>query len=451
MERRSARLVAPAAVGLLALGSAVGLPAASAGTDTREGVSANAVLSVSTQAQLRRAVATANSTPGVDVIVLGASITLTGMGSDADGPERGDLDVTDSLVIQGQARTISGGGQDRIFDVKGAGTTLEINRTILTGGAPAAGESGGAVRSTNSTLRVKNSLMAGNVAEGMGASGGAIFNDQGTLQVLDSVLAANTATRAGGAIEANAGRTLVLRSAMVGNATGAMPGNGGGLHLTGAGEVRVSQSTVRGNRASAEGGGLWNSAGGTFVVDGSTISGNKASGPMAENGGGGLYNDGGTMVVFATGIGGNLADGTSGSGGGLLNNGGKVTVVNSVFRGNGAKRAGGGIETAGGQMSLQRVNLQGNSTGSMPGNGGGLHLGGDGLVRYSTGIVTGNRAASEGGGLWNSTSGTLVTAGVTARNNRAPEGPNVYNDEPGGGTFTFNGMNVAPGNNTIAN
>ena len=51
----------------------------------------------------------------------------------------------------------------------------------------------------------------------------------------------------------------------------AAPGNGGAVHLTGAGSGDVTGTEVSGNTASAEGGGLWNSASGTFTVTGSDI------------------------------------------------------------------------------------------------------------------------------------------------------------------------------------
>jgi len=91
---------------------------------------------------------------------------------------------------------------------------------------------------------------------GTGASGGGAFNSGGTLTVEDSTFDSNTATRAGGAIEANAGTTAVRRSTLSNNSTGSEPGNGGGQHLTDTGTVSVSNSRVVANTANAEGGGL---------------------------------------------------------------------------------------------------------------------------------------------------------------------------------------------------
>ena len=82
--------------------------------------------------------------------------------------------------------------------------------------------------------------------------------------------------RAGGGIEANLGTTTLTRTDLRHNATGRNPGNGGGLHLTGAGTVRIERGSVTGNTAAAEGGGLWNSPTGTMTVSRTDIRGNSA-------------------------------------------------------------------------------------------------------------------------------------------------------------------------------
>ena len=97
----------------------------------------------------------------------------------------------------------------------------------------------------------------------------------------------NSAERAGGGIEADGGTTVVARGRLTGNTTGAVPGNGGALHLTGAGGVKVKGSLVANNTAGAEGGGLWNSATGDFTIERTTIRDNSAAGADADQGGGG--------------------------------------------------------------------------------------------------------------------------------------------------------------------
>jgi len=197
-------------------------------------------------------------------------------------------------VLQGRGARVDAAGLDRAFDV--LASNLRVDGLIVVGGAPPETESGGAFRSTG-TLTITNSRINGNTVFGTGASGGAIINTGGTLRVSNASLDGNSATRAGGAIEANAGTTTLDRVRLTNNDTGPTPGNGGGLHLTGTGSVTVQISSVMGNTASEEGGGLWNSSTGTFTVTNTVVSGNTASGPAADQGGGGLFNDGGSLSV----------------------------------------------------------------------------------------------------------------------------------------------------------
>ncbi len=67
-----------------------------------------------------------------------------------------------------------------------------------------------------------------------------------------------------------------------------MPGNGGGLHVSGTGDTTIVGGLVADNFAAREGGGLWNDIG-TLTVDGTTITRNIARGPAADDGGGGIF------------------------------------------------------------------------------------------------------------------------------------------------------------------
>lgn len=421
MSRRTPRLLIPLAASALLGASLSVLPATSAGAATT---------TVTNESQLRSAVARANRANGQDTIRLGGNITL----------DRGQVVITDDLVLDGNGHALVAGSRDRLIDVTGDITVRVQDLTLRKGRAPA-GESGGAIRSTEATLRVVDSRLVGNRAQGEGASGGAIMNDRGTLVVIRSALEKNRAERAGGGIEANEGTTRVRDSLLRKNRTGAMPGNGGGLHLTGAGVVTVTSSRVLGNRASAEGGGLWNSADGEMRVTDTLLRGNVGRGAEATNGGGALFNDGGTMLVRGVTAKNNRATGAAGSGGGLLNDQGDVTIRDSRFIENTAVRAGGAVETNLGTLTLVDVDMLRNTTGDSPGNGGGLHLTGESQVTYDGGIVRGNEAAAQGGGLWNSETGTLTVNDVRTSGNSAPEGRNVYND---GGTFTRDGEPVPP-------
>jgi hypothetical protein len=271
------------------------------------------------------------------------------------------------------------------------------------------------------------------------------------VEISGGVIISNTAMRAGGGIELNGIMTDTVTATLNGvqllnNQTGAAPGNGGGLHVTGLATVTVNGGLVSGNVASAEGGGLWNSAVGTMMVDGTTITGNTASGNDADQGGGGLFNDGGELTVTNAIVRGNVADGAAGSGGGILNNLGTLTVIDSTIAGNRAMRAGGGIEdNAGVMMRLHGVRLLRNETGAAPGNGGGLHITGAGTVEVVNSTVAENSAAAEGGGLWNSAAGTLLVTGTTLNNNVAT---GAAADNGGGALYNDGGM-LTVSNSTV--
>ncbi|MGJ9422341.1 beta strand repeat-containing protein [Aeromicrobium sp. CF3.5] len=425
--RPSKRLLSLAAVSALGL-TVLGAAPASAAT-----------FSVSNITELRAAVAEANATPGVDTIRLTNNISFA--------RTTGDIEITDRLVINGRNLTINAAGVDRAFTV--TDTRVAVRNTTIRGGAPAAGESGGALLNDGGTLTMNNVRAVNNVVTGTGASGGAVASvNGGTLNVVDSTLASNSATRAGGAIEANGGSTTVTNTTMSRNTTGAGPGNGGALHLTGAGTVAVTGSTVTKNEAAAEGGGLWNSGTGTMTVTDTRVVGNTVAGAEATQGGGGLFQEAGasgTLTVTGSTIADNTATGAAGSGGGILNDQGTVSVSDSTIARNTSVRAGGGIEANIGSTLLDDVRLNKNTTGAGPGNGGGLHLTGAGDVTVARSTVSGNKASAEGGGLWNSATGTFlvdstrVTANIASGNDADQGGGGIFND---GGALTVRGSRV---------
>ena len=120
---------------------------------------------------------------------------------------------------------------------------------------------------------------------------------------------------------------------------------------------------------------------------------------------------------------------------------GTLTMSGTTLDGNSAVRAGGGIETNVGQVTLTNVDTTNNDTGANPGNGGGLHVTGGATVLWTGGTVTGNDAAAQGGGLWNSDTGSITATGLTVEGNTAPEGAEFYNV---GGPFVLNGTPVPP-------
>ena len=368
----------------------------------------------------------------------------------------GDIDVTSGLVT-GNVATAEGGGL-----WNGAGV-MNVDGVTITGNVAVgndADQGGGGIFNQAGTVNIFNATtVANNGATGTAGSGGGIFNNTGgVLTVTDSRIEANTSERAGGGIEDNSGAegmVTLTNVMMIDNVTNTSPGNGGGVHITGPGNIDVTGGTYSGNTAGAEGGALWNGAG-VMNVSGATIMNNVASGDDADQGGGGIFNLRGTVnVMNGTVIMNNVADGDAGSGGGILNDTlATLTVRNTMIMGNVSNRAGGGIEDNSREsttVTLDSVRLINNTTNTSPGNGGGVHITGAGNMTINATEVSGNSAGAEGGGLWNG-SGTMTVTNSTISDNTAlgSEG-----DQGGGGLFNVAGtltvMNSTISGNTAPN
>ena len=345
--------------------------------------------------------------------------------------------------------------------------TMRVNETLVnnnTAEGDSSTEGGGGIYNNGGTLRISpNTNISSNDATGIAGSGGGIFNALGgTLIVNDAIIVNNTAVRAGGGIEdASGGETLAFvintrinRNTVVSDPEDgvlANPGNGGGIHVGGDGRLLIVRGTVNNNRAAAEGGGLWNGSGSMTVTD-VVIDGNIASGDEATEGGGGIYNLAGNLLINpSTLIRNNVANGVSGSGGGIFNGaGGTLGVNDAVIVNNTANRAGGGIEDASGSASdFLVINSFINNNEAMmnPGNGGGIHVGGDGNLRIVRSRVNGNRAATEGGGLW-SGSGNLTVDGGMLNGNIAAGDSSFHG---GGAIFNVSGEVVVESGVMIIN
>ncbi len=379
-----------------------------------------------------------------------------------------DKDLTISGV-SGTTSTIDANSSSRVFNVTSGAIILE-NLTLTNGVA----NDGGAIYMSNASVTINDSFLTSNTANGASGSGGAIFNDVGgVLVVNNSGITANIANRAGGGIEDNSGAGLgitLINVNLDNNNAGtspatAAPGNGGGLHITGAGDSNITGGTVMGNKAAKEGGGLWNGSG-TMMVSTVDVSENLAVGNAT--GGGGLFNNGGTLTVDAmTTLTRNIAMGDTpgGRGGAMFNNlGGTLNLANGLtISGNYASRAGGAIEDASnGLLILDGVTLIGNAAGvdiglgniimPNPGNGGALHLSGTTNATISNlSMIENNLAAREGGGLWNNL-GTMTLTMTSVDNNIAygdaadDGGGGIFNN---GGTLTINSSSQVLNNQAI--
>jgi Ca2+-binding RTX toxin-like protein len=437
-----------------------------------------------------------NESPG-DVTLDGAVVTgndaTVGNGGGVYNQNGATLDVTNAADISMNTAGTDGGGiwndgsleinsppgpqvtiNDNVAGDDGGGLYLGSNTTIVdfnrvdidnnTASGDAAANGGGGIYNDGVTLNLGFTvIITNNDADGTDGAGGGIFNaNNGTINLTGTTVDSNTANGNGGGVYNPAGSTLTIDSSgsttsistNVAGADGGGVWNGGDLTISG------GTTLIDGNAAGSDGGGLYLDSTSTHAISDVTISDNTASEGANPGGGGGIFNNGTMLSLDGTvTIDGNAADGTLGSGGGIFNNtGGTLTLNGTTITSNTANRAGGGIEDnsgAGLGLTLTNVTLDDNSAGvdigdgaaANPGNGGGLHVSNGGNVNITGGTVNSNVAASEGGGLWNST-GTMTIVDVQIDSNVAS---GDAADNGGGGIFNAGGTVTTDATTTITN
>ena len=194
----------------------------------------------------------ANGNPGEDTITLPAgTYTLTLGAASEDNAATGDLDVRESLTINGAgARTtiINGNANDRIFDlISNLGDLTLSDMTLRNGNS--GGADGGAIKNVDNTLTLTDVTLSGNTAAGR--KGGAISIDAGDAQLnVNRATFNNNSADQGGAIYGNGVSVLV----QITNAT--FNGNsattvGGAFSIT---HAALVNTTIEGNTAPSDGG-----------------------------------------------------------------------------------------------------------------------------------------------------------------------------------------------------
>lgn len=261
---------------------------------------------------LRAAVQEANALAGSDTIALPVGVyTLTVSGRGEDLCATGDLDILESVTIQGAGTAttiIDANSLDRAFQVFSPAAVTISELTVQAGDSgPGLGASGGGIAmASGSTLTLEDAALSGNTA---GDAGGGIYSNggelilrrtrvvankaataagirnAGSLSVYDSTIADNQATQYGGGI-LNTGALTLEGVTVSGNTANT---NAGGLYLHSAdpamGQVTISNSTISGNQAKAYmGGGIWVYYQTELWLTNSTIAGNSAGQ------GGGIFN-----------------------------------------------------------------------------------------------------------------------------------------------------------------
>jgi CSLREA domain-containing protein len=221
----------------------------------------------------------------------------------------GDLDITagSQVTISHAGITptaISGGGIDRVLDIRPTGNAAISAVTIRDGSTPAAGVGGG-ILNQGGSLAISNSTLTNNQTN---AFGGGISNlAAGTLTLTNVTISGNRASGdSGGLDNFQAGTTATLNNVTVTNNTADADandsGNAGGIFNVGVGPVvNLRNTIVAGNRddtpttKAPDCDGTITSQGNNLIGDltnceyvavgGDKLNVNPLLGPLADNGG----------------------------------------------------------------------------------------------------------------------------------------------------------------------
>jgi len=382
-------------------------------TDVGDGV----CLSSNGSCTLRAAIQQANFSAGADTITLPAGVfTLTRPGLD-DAAVLGDLDITDSLTIQGAgsaATIVDGNGAvtgDRVFQIlatakettlsgltvrngkrvstfdegggiywDGGGGHLTLNNVVVENNA---GYYGGGLylnySASGDSVDLSHVTIQGNSATASAGGLGVSFGDFATFALHDSQVKSNTAYEGGGVYFQNSTLTFPLQSVSIANTL--ITNNNASLSAgfenhSGDGTVPVvlQTSTLSQNHASGYGGAIGNY--GNLKISTTTLDSNTAT-----TRGGGIYDyEGGILNIQQS----TLSRNTSLTGGGIyseffIHNAAGVVLINSTVSSNAAAQDGAGIYADGGQISLYNATIAANQvlvpTGTTyTGLGGGVYL-----------------------------------------------------------------------------
>ena len=216
---------------------------------------------------LRAAIMQANYATGTQTITLPPGVYLLTRVASDDTAVAGDLDIDDSLILQGagSAATIVDGGvtNDRVFQILSSATAVTMTGLTIRNGQALTTTNpsfigGGIYRDGNSGSFGSRLLYLSNVVieDNISGDGGGLYATSGQVILDNTSLRANTATYRGGGFYAK-GSLLTIRNSQVYSNTA---GEGGGLALSEIYDGRIEHAEIYSNTASTSGGGMQNSS-----------------------------------------------------------------------------------------------------------------------------------------------------------------------------------------------
>lgn len=213
------------------------------------------------QCSLRAAVMEANAQPGANVITLPAGTYLLVIpGENEDGTAADDLDVTDTLTINGAGAgttIVDADELDRVFHVHDSAGGLSLTKLTLQNGSSL---TGGGIHAVGTSVRLTSSTVRMNKGIGIAVHGS-------TLDLLYTTLRDNS----GSGIAAYEGSSIrLLRSTLTAN----FADYGAGLHVA-ASTATLVNSVVTGNSTGYDGGGIYLASGALGLYN-TTVAANNA-------------------------------------------------------------------------------------------------------------------------------------------------------------------------------
>ncbi|MCA9919392.1 MAG: hypothetical protein KC445_15640, partial [Anaerolineales bacterium] len=261
---------------------------------------------------------------------------------------------------------------------RGAGVLVDNGKFTLNGGTITDNESdygaGAYVVYSNALLTINGGSISGNRSIATKFGGGGMYIFQGSVVQNGGEISGNTAVNLGGAMEVRQGSFTMNGGSIANNSAG----NQGGGIFNDLGTVTLTDGTLTGNYAEFGGGAIATGVDSHIEISRTVIYTNSTH--SSENGGG-ILNLGTITLTNVT-----LSDNLANNGGGLHNEG-SATLNNVTIYENTAVSSGGGIYENGGTLTVGNTIIAGNSAPAGPDCTGTLTSSGYNLLQASSGCT----------------------------------------------------------------
>ena len=385
-----------------------------------------------------------------------ATLTIDGeiKATNAEG-DNGVINTYKRLTIKGNnsSAALNADSKSGILD---AHNTLTLQNITLKNGKWLSNHSGGAGVYVNSggTLIMKGSSIIENCSADN--SGGGVYVSGGTFEMHDtSKITGCSANKEGGGVYVQQGGTFKMHNS---SAIISCSANKGGAIFVNGATVNITNCTLKGNEAVSDGGAIYaqkeGSTASTVTISGGTIGGtgtdekNKVTGKW-HFGGGIFVDDGCTLTLYSVRIIGTEAW----RAGGVRANRSTVNMTNCTIKNNKTTgnddSGGGGVYTFMGKLTMTGCTITGNEAAT---NGGGLNV--EGTTTNITNCTFTGNTAKNGGGIYTKkeegtpasvtiSGGTIGGTGSTDAN----KATGTDSDEGGGGIYVGKDCKVTLQNN----